>query len=359
MTLLAAYFHDLSPFAVRFTEAFGVRWYGLSYVLGFLIAWYVLTRLAKRRAILLSPEHVSDLMLAVIVGTIVGGRLGYVLFYRPDLLLEFTSRFPFWGLLDIMHGGMASHGGIVCIILACWWTARRVRTEGGATAPPLHVMDCISLVAPFGIFLGRLANFINGELLGRIVVHPADAAGGAAQLPWWGVRYPQELLERSSEARLDETQQIELESLLLPYSQPIENDLTFAAGRAIEEIQRGDHELARALEPLISVRHPSQLYQAFAEGVCLIVLLWALWRIPKKPGVITAWFLIAYGVGRVITEFWRLPDAHLAVQRVVGLSRGQWLSVLMVVAGAALLWWVSKRTAAAVGGWGVKRGATA
>lgn len=344
MLTLATWFHDLSPFAVRFTETFGLRWYGLSYVAGFVIAWLALSRLAERRVILLQREQVGDLILAIIFGTIVGGRLGYVLFYRPDLLTEFTATFPFWGLLDVMHGGMASHGGMVGIILACWWSARRSKT------PALHSMDCISLVAPFGVLLGRLANFINGELLGRIVVHPEDVEAGA-RTPWWGVRFPQELTERSSEARLSETQRIELEALLIPYSQPVETDLSAAAARAIEEIQRGDRELAAALEPLVSVRHPSQLYQAFAEGVCLMVLLWMLWRVPRKPGVVTAWFLIAYGIGRVTTEFWRLPDAHLAVQRVMGLSRGQWLSVLMVAGGAWLLWWAGRRSAEKVGGW--------
>jgi phosphatidylglycerol:prolipoprotein diacylglycerol transferase len=345
---LTTWFHDISPFALRFTQTAGVRWYGLAYVVGFIIAWWLLGLLAKRRLILISVEQVGDLMLAVIVGTIVGGRLGYVFFYRPDLLWEFRSSFPFWGVLDLMHGGMASHGGMIGIIIGCCWVARKARV------PALHLMDCICAVAPFGIFFGRLANFINGELLGSIIVHPEQVAAGA-RTPWWGVRFPQELLERSSEARLTEDQRTALENVLIPHAGPMDPDMTNAAAVVIEKIQSGDKTLLKALEPLVSVRHPSQLYQAFAEGICLFIVLWLVWRVPRKPGVILAWFFLTYGVGRVITEFWRLPDAHLAVQRIMGLSRGQWLSVLMVVAGVAILTYVRRKPSEKIGGWGATR----
>lgn len=347
MTLLAAWFHDLGPFAIRLGESFGVRWYGLSYVAGFLIAWWVLGRLARRGRLLFPHEAVADVMFGVILGTILGGRLGYVLIYRPELLWEFSSSFPFWGLLDVMHGGMASHGAMVGIILGCFFAARRVQ------ATPLHIMDCICLVAPFGITLGRLANFINGELLGRIVVHPADAAAGSS-IPWWGVRYPQELLERATEAELTPDQHLSLQTLLSDNAATTDQTLSDAAATVIAKIQGGDHALARALEPLISVRHPSQLYQALAEGLILGLALWMVWRRPRKPGVVLGWFFIVYGIGRVATEFWRLPDAHLATQRIVGLSRGQWLSVLMVVAGIALLGWLRRSRSLPVGGWGPK-----
>ncbi len=343
--LLAAWFHDLSPFALRFSQTAGVRWYGLSYVSGFIIAWWVLGRLARRRLILLNAEQVGDVMLAVILGTVIGGRLGYAVFYRPDLLWDFSSAFPYWGVLDLMHGGMASHGGMIGIIVGCWWVARK------AKVPSLHIMDCICAVAPFGILLGRLANFVNGELLGKIAVQPAEIADGAPA-PWWGVRFPQELTERASESVLNPDQRLALESVLIPHARPSDLELTNAAGVVIEKIQGGDASLARALEPLVSVRHPSQLYQAFAEGICLFVVLWLVWRVPRKPGVILGWFFITYGIGRVLTEFWRLPDAHLAEPRIMGLSRGQWLSVLMVVAGAALLAWVRTKPWEKIGGWG-------
>lgn len=344
MPFIATWLHDLSPFAVRFSQTLGVRWYGLSYVAGFLVAWWLLNRLAKRRLILVPPERVGDFMLWVILGTVVGGRLGYVCFYRPELLWEFSTAFPFWGALDLMHGGMASHGGMIGIILGCLIVSRQLRL------PALHLMDCICGVAPIGIFFGRIANFVNAELLGGIIVHPAEAAAGA-KIPWWGVRFPQELVERATESRLTEDQSRALEDLLVPLASPTDPDLSNAASVAVARIQSGDRTLAKALEPFISVRHPSQIYQAFAEGVCLLIILWIVWRAPRKPGVILAWFFITYGVGRVITEFWRLPDAHLAVQRFAGLSRGQWLSVLMVLAGVALLAWTRRSTSQTIGGW--------
>lgn len=343
--LLAAWFHDLSPFAVRFTETFGVRWYGLSYVAGFIAAWWLLGRLARRGLILVKAEAVGDVMLAVIVGTIVGGRAGYILIYRPDLLTEFTPRFPFWGALDLMHGGMASHGAMVGIIIGCWLAARRCRVRA------VHVMDCICLAAPIGTFFGRIANFVNGELLGRIVAQPADIASGITAAPWWGVRFPQELLERGGESQLDAVQTMSLNALLAPHGDPAALDLAPAAATVIEKIQSGDQMLAAQLEPFISVRHPSQLYQAFAEGIVVFVVLWLVWARPRKPGVILGCFFIAYGVGRVLTEFWRLPDAHLATQRLAGLSRGQWLSVLMVAAGFAVLAWARRAVGERVGGW--------
>lgn len=337
--------HDLDPFALRFSGEFGIRWYGLSYAAGFLIAWWVLGRLARKHEILPRPEQVGDLMLGVIVGTIVGGRLGYVLIYRPELLWEFSARFPYWGLLDMLHGGMASHGGMIGIILALAWCARRMRL------PALHLMDCVALVAPAGIFLGRLANFVNGELLGRIVVQPADEAAGV-KAPWWGVRFPQELTEpgRAAEVVFTPEQEMQLGGIINRHAQPGDVTTHDVGVRLLDRIHQGGQDVARELEPFISVRHPSQLYQAFAEGIVLGVALWLirLWtRRRGQPGgghgLILAWFFVIYGVGRVVTELWRLPDAHLAAPRMLGLSRGQWLSVGMIAAGMVLVAVVSRK----------------
>lgn len=342
--LLASWLHDIDPFLIRFTPSFGVRWYGLSYVIGFLAAWLILVRMARRGLVLMRPESVPDLIVNIIVGTLVGGRLGYCIFYRPELLWTFDSSPPWWGLLAVNQGGMASHGGMVGIVVACWLFARREKL------PMLHAMDCIAFVAPAGIFLGRIANFINGELLGRIVTPPgAPGAGG----PWWAVKFPQELLEPGHAPVLNHVQTEKLEAMLGSHALP-GDDMEMALERIISAVQHGDRSLAAELAPLISARHPSQLYQAFAEGILVAAALVLVWIRPRRPGVISSWFLIVYGVGRVITEFWRLPDAHLAVQRIAGLSRGQWLSVVMVITGGALLLWVSARQRDRVGGWMVK-----
>jgi phosphatidylglycerol:prolipoprotein diacylglycerol transferase len=342
MPSLAAWLHTLDPFALRLTHDMGVRWYGLAYIGGFVAAWLILRALAKRRLILLTVDQVTDALFAVVLGTLLGGRLGYILIYDPALLWSFSNAPPWWGALAINRGGMASHGGMAGVAVACWWTARRSGT------PLLHVMDCFALVAPVGILFGRLANFVNGELLGRIVAMPGESA------PKWSVKFPQELLEGHAPTLTPE-QQLALDELLTRVASP--GDTRYDATRnLIDDIQNGATDLARELEPLLAARHPSQLYQAAAEGILLGAALWLLWSRPRRAGFIAAWFLLLYGVGRITTEYWRLPDAHLPVPRPGGLSYGQWLSVGMVVIGGAMLWRTLRdRAAPRIGGWATGR----
>ncbi len=346
MATLAAWLHTIDPFALRLTNDVGVRWYGLAYITGFIGAWLVLRILAKRRLILMTPEQASDAVFAVVLGTLIGGRVGYVLIYDISLLWTFMPSPPWWGLLAINRGGMSSHGGMMGIALACWWTARKMRI------PALHVMDCFALVSPIGVLCGRLANFVNGELLGKIVAMPGEPA------PRWAVKFPQELLEGHAPP-LTEEQSAQLDALLLRVASP--GDLRVDAIRTlIDDIQNGATDLAHDLEPLLAARHPSQLYQAAAEGLIVGLALWLIWAKPRRPGVIAGWFFIIYGAGRILTELWRLPDAHLAVQRPGGLSYGQWLSVGMLAVGAALLWRALRdRSAPLVGGWWSRKAAGA
>lgn len=342
MLTLGAWLHDLDPFAVRFTDSLGIRWYGLAYVAGFAVGWIVLRAIALRGLIRLRPHSVSDLMMGVVLGTLLGGRLGYAIFYMPSLFVTWLDHAPWWGLLAINEGGMSSHGGLIGVMLACVWFARR---EGVAW---LHVTDCTCLVAPIGIFFGRIANFVNGELLGAIVARPGQVA------PWWAVKYPQELLDRAPE--LSDRQAMELDALLARYAAPGES-LGAAERRMIDALQRGEAGLAEALAPLISARHPSQLYQAMAEGALIFACLWVIWARARRPGVISAWFLMLYGAGRVLTELIRLPDANVWRPLIAGLSRGQWLSVLMIGTGAVTLWYATRCSQEPkVGGW-AQRGA--
>lgn len=341
MLLLGAWLHDLSPFALRFTDDFGLRWYGLSYAAGFVVAYFILRALAVRRLIDIPHDRIADAMTWLILGVVGGGRLGYILFYDPSLLTSFSSSFPFWGVFALSQGGMASHGGMVGVILACWFISRGFRTESNALVgrtSTLHVMDCMALAATPGLFFGRIANFVNGELLGKIVAMPGQAA------PWWTVRFPQELLARpmsegGHRPDLTPAQSAALDALVRAHALP-SDDFRSATGRMLTLLQSGPDatrsRLAAELAPLVSARHPSQLYQAVAEGLVLgLVLLW-FWRAPRAPGLVAACFLILYGVLRVLTEFIRLPDEQLAVQTFAGLSRGQWLSLVMVAAGALL-----------------------
>ena len=352
---MIAWLHDFNPVVLKFTEALAVRWYGLAYIAGFVTAWLVLTRLARRRLIMLTPERVGDAIMAVVVGVIVGGPPGYAVFYKPELLWTFTSSPPWWDLLSINKGGMASHGGMIGVIIACWVVSRGRRLEDGTregAVPVLHVWDVMALASPFGLFFGRLANFINGELLGKIVALPGKPA------PWWAVKYPQELLGSEDPARLmppadAAAREAALTALIDKVRLP-NDSADRGLHRLIDAVQHGNKELARQLEPLVSARHPSQLYQAAAEGLVLALVVWSVWYFKRATlGLTGAAWLVTYGVLRIATEFWRLPDAHLKVQRIAGLSRGQWLSVLMIAAGLVLAFFAAKRKTPAPEGTGV------
>jgi len=325
MTLLAAWMHDLDPCAVH---AFGrclVQWYGLSYVVAFALAWFILrATIARKRSLIDDPMKAGDLVFGAAIGAVVGGRLGYVLLYQPSLLTDFGSSPPWWGVLALHEGGMASHGGMVGVIVAAILFARREKI------PWLHATDLLALAAPAGLFCGRLANFINGELLGKIVAAPGEPA------PSWAVKYPQELLTQHAPALTPEQHN---ELAYLVYEVAPDATTKTEQLRAVIEAAR-DHatDIATRLEPLISARHPSQLYQAAAEGIVLGAALWVVAKKTTRVGVVSACFLLIYGVLRIATEHWRLPDDHLATPTPLGMSRGRWLSAAMIAFGVVLLW---------------------
>ena len=340
---LGTWTHTLDPVAFQLGPL-TVHWYGLAYIAGFIIAALLLKKMASRGWVRFEQDRVIDLILSIgLFGVFIGGRLGYVLFYRRDLLTEFSwGSPPWWGVLRINEGGMASHGGMIGVLLVLWWSARRMKVS------MLHLLDAACLVAPAGLFLGRIANFINGELLGRIIAKPGEVVTSI----WYGVRFPQELVERPGESGWTNEQQIEAMRIAgAAPGESMESVGTRLAGWFQQD--EGGGEVRRLVEPLLSVRHPSQLYQAFAEGIVVFAVLWWIWRKPRKDGVILSWFLIVYGVGRIATEFWRLPDAHLgASAEILGLSRGQQLSALMVLGGVCVLLWAVRRSdATQSGGW--------
>lgn len=346
---LGGWTHHINP-VIFSLFGLAIRWYGLAYIAGIFMGWWLLRRLARRGLVLIPAHRAEDVALIGAVGIIVGGRLGYCLFYEPSLFWTWEPHLPFWGVLMITNGGMSSHGGMIGITIAAWRISRGFRTDDGrieGRCPFLHVGDVIAALSPFGLFFGRIANFINGELLGRIVAMPGQPA------PWWAVRYPQELLTGHAPP-LDPAQQMQLRRLIEANRlSPDQSDIEVIES-IIARIQHGAQSLQAQLEPLLAARHPSQLYQAFAEGIVLGLILWWIWRKPRLPGVVGCWFLIVYGVLRVITEIWRLPDDNLSVQRIAGLSRGQWLSVLMVVAGVILLSVIVRRGGHKLGGWAAR-----
>lgn len=186
--LFSAYWvHDLSPFLVQFTDNFGIRYYGLAYLLGFLGSAWLLRNYARWGRSQLPAAKIADLMVFVVLGVLLGGRLGYFLFYQSHMLSENPL-----AILRVWEGGMASHGGMLGVAGALWWFGRSEKI------PFLHLGDLIASTAAVGLLLGRLANFINGELWGKPTDVPwavifSNTGGGP--LP----RHPSQLYEAALE----------------------------------------------------------------------------------------------------------------------------------------------------------------
>jgi phosphatidylglycerol---prolipoprotein diacylglyceryl transferase len=264
--MFAYWVHDLSPFVIRFTDTIGIRYYGLAYVLGFLGGAWLLHQAARRGRLQVPPASISDLMIALVLGVMIGGRLGYFFLYHPEYLL----RDPLM-LLRVWEGGMASHGGFLGVGVALLWFARRQKIA------LLHLSDAVVAAAPLGLMLGRVANFINGELWGRATTFK------------WAVIFPE----------------------------------SAAPGTPVE---------------FIAPRHASQLYAAFLEGALLLALFqWRYWRtdvVQRQPGRLAAEFLIVYAIARGISEQFREPDAPL----IFGLTRGTFYSLFLIIVGVVVIW---------------------
>ncbi|MEO6875549.1 MAG: prolipoprotein diacylglyceryl transferase [Opitutaceae bacterium] len=187
---LAYWTHNLSPFLIRFTDSFGIRWYGLSYLLGFVFAGWLLIRYAHKGRSLLPADKVTDFMVAIVIGTMLGGRIGSFLLYHPEQLLHDPLSF-----FRVWEGGMASHGGFIGVTLAVAWFARSSKIRF------LHLADLIASVTPAGLMFGRIANFINGELWGKPSTVPWAVIFPASPQPLVP-RHPSQLYEAMLEGAL-------------------------------------------------------------------------------------------------------------------------------------------------------------
>lgn len=353
-----AYVHNLSPFAIQFTEHFGIRWYGLAYLTGFVLGYLAIIWMTKRGVTLFRFEQVADFITYAAIGVLVGGRLGYCLFYAPDLFTTFDNHFPYWGVLKVNEGGMASHGGIIGVLVVSWLYSRYHKL------PFWHCQDLTVFGGSLGFFFGRLANFVNGELFGR------EAPAG---LPW-AVKFPTEMnlwVQRQFERLVDLKPAVQaLGKLRSEQGDVIPVDANvwqswldgfghdFSARQHVYEtidalitaVQAKNMQVTEALAPVLTARHPSQLYQAVLEGLLVFILLVWIWRKPQKPGVVAAWFGVLYCVARIIGEQFRMPDAHIGFQWL-GLTRGQWLSIAMLTVAIAFLIWAYRRNVEKLGGW--------
>jgi phosphatidylglycerol:prolipoprotein diacylglycerol transferase len=309
--VFAVWFHNLDPFVFR-TGDFGPRWYGLSYVLAGLIGYWLYRRLALRGYTDLPAEKVADFITWVgLFGVLLGGRIGWILLY--GVFQEHAPGDRTWWL-RVWEGGMASHGGILGIVIVTFIHSRRWKVSWTS------IGDSLCVVAPVGLFLVRCANFINGELYGN------------ATKVAWAVKFPGEIFDRRSEAIAQRVYDAAepLAGVVAQYG----NDKMTWADRIIEA-SRHDPQVQQAIEPILTPRHPSQLYEAFLEGVVLFVILWTLrtrFRMPR--GMITGIFFILYAALRIVGEMFRVPDA---AWRVGPFSAGQFLSLFMFLIGAAFI----------------------
>ena len=267
--------HDLSPLLFRFPEnplgLDGIRYYGLAYLLGFLGAWMLLKLYDSKGRFAIDADARSTLMTAIIIGVLAGGRIGYMLLYDLEAFLANPLL-----VFRVDQGGMASHGGFVGVLLALIWYARKQNCVF------LKLGDVVVTLAPLGLMLGRVANFINGELWGRVTTAS------------WAVIFP---------------------------------DSPKNYNVALQKY---------GVEP----RHPSQLYEAVLEGgLMLAYVQWRFWRTRPSAGQLSGEFLIGYGIMRILGEMFREPDADL----ILGLSRGQFYSIFMILAGALTIWIVMRR----------------
>lgn len=264
---LAYWVYDLNPFVFRFPEnpyVEGIRWYGVAYVTGFIIAAVLLHFYYKKGKSSIDPDQQTTLFTALIIGVLVGGRLGHMILYDWNTLIKNPLT-----LLQITRGGMASHGAFVGVVLSIIWFAHHTKNSS------LYVLDIVATLAPPGIFLGRIANFINGELWGKI-----------SHVPW---------------------------AIIFPDSADPRTPLAW-----------------------IQPRHPSQLYEAFLEGIVLCAYTQIRFWTKKSDtpnGQIIGEFFIAYSIVRIIGEMFRAPDASLIME----LNAGQFYSIFIGLAGICII----------------------
>jgi phosphatidylglycerol:prolipoprotein diacylglycerol transferase len=333
------YVHDLNPVLVRFTEAIQLRWYGLAYLAAFVVGAWLLNVLAKRKLWVLPPGAAGDFIAAAaIFGVFIGGRVGYMLWYYPKQHgWGWVTEDPLM-LFRVWEGGMASHGGILGLLIFTWVYAKKKGVSWRGLG------DGLCVVSPLGLLFGRLANFINGELYGR----PAEGVA-------WAVKFPRALMEQEQaegvQANFDAAMSSAAgaaESLRGPFEEWI--DASARAGTLGEQryansvlfeqvlpVQRENEAVSQAIEPFLLPRHPSQLYEGLLEGALLFAILW--WvrtRFPQAPvGILTGLFFVLYAVFRIFAEQFREPDSELVLGGMM--TSGQFLSLFMVAVGVAFL----------------------
>ena len=267
---------NFNPVAVQLGPI-AIRWYALSYIVAFALFMWLGRRRIKQGKTAFTNEMLDDLLTYGVAGVILGGRIGYILFYNLGEYLAHPLN-----MLKVWEGGMSFHGGFLGVLAAMFLFAKRHKLRFW------QVMDFVAPLVPTGLASGRIGNFINGELWGR-VTNPEN---------FWAMGFPQ---ARDADASL-----------------------------AAANPQYAQWLAQYGMLP----RHPSQLYQFALEGLLLFVVVWLFSKIPRPEGQVSMVFLGGYGLLRFIAEYARQPDAQLG-ELALGFSMGQWLSLPMLVLGIA------------------------
>jgi len=272
------FYDDIDPIAFH-VGPLPVHWYGIMYLLGFIGGWVLGTRRLQQGRLPVSYEAFSDLAFYAMLGVIVGGRVWYMLSYvSPTWIIHDPL-----ALFRVWDGGMSFHGGLLGVLAAGWWWSRRHK---------IHVFDTIDFVAPLvpiGLGLGRLGNFINGELWGKLT----DVS--------WGVVFPRSL-------------------------------------EYLDKTRAQLHQMYLAGQLNNQARHPSQLYEFALEGVVMFSVLWLYSRKPRPRFAVSGLFALLYGLFRFAVEFVRVPDAQLGYLAWGWLTMGQLQSIPLIAVGIYLLW---------------------
>lgn len=265
-----------------------IRWYALSYIVGFCLFIWLGRRRIKSGQTIFTNELLEDLFTWGVFGVILGGRLGYVLFYQSAYYFSHPL-----DILKIWQGGMSFHGGFIGVLVAMWLFACKHKVKFWAVA------DFVAPLIPLGLACGRIGNFINGELWGRVT--SADA--------FWAMGFPH------------------------------------AHDDDVALVMQDPQKWLPVWEKFQMLpRHPSQLYEFMLEGIVLFVIMWLFTKKPRPLGQASMLFLLGYGVFRFIVEFAREPDDFLGLL-AMHMSMGQWLSLPMIVIGAVGFAYTYKKAA--------------
>lgn len=318
MMSIATYIHNLDPIIIDIPGTpLALRWYGLAYVAGFVLGYYVLLLLSKRNLFCIEQKKLGDFVtLICICGVLLGGRLGEFFFYwLPEHGFSGFLNDPTW-VLRVWEGGMASHGGILAVILTGIWYAWKHKISA------VQLIDGVAIVSPIGLFFGRVANFINGELYGRI----AEASNPIA------MKFPQELFTLPPQQQIQSMVAVEhaVGNSIRNLAQPGE-----AFFDTLTRICRENDAASEALGQFLNPRYPSQLFEAVGEGLIIFIVLLSirlLWR-NAPAGIFSALFAFIYAAARITCECYKEPDA--AVWH--GITQGQLLSILIAILGIPFL----------------------